>query len=150
MRIMRRILGLAVLCCLASVVAGCSSYNRHWKQATATPAPVDKITGPWEGSWESKATGHKGRLRCIVTELAPDTYSAHFHAAWKRVLSGQYKTELRGRATDGRVELKGSYDMGKIFGGLYHYEATVSPTNFFSTYKSSKDHGEFKMSRPTN
>ena len=43
---------------------------------------------------------------------------------------------------------RGSADLGKLAGGIYHYEATITPTHFHSTYTNRYDHGTFRMERP--
>ena len=42
----------------------------------------------------------------------------------------------------------GSFWLGFLAGGVYHYEGHADATNYFSTYSCKYDHGTFQMSRP--
>ena len=137
---------------LASVAAlaltGCSTFNKEWKAALATPPPANSIEGPWAGEWRSDRNGHHGDLQCVVSKTSETTYRAYYRAKYWKILRFSYVATLHGAETNGLVKLKGDADLGKLAGGVYRYEATVTPTDFRSTYSSKYDHGKFTMSRP--
>jgi len=72
-------------------LCGCSSFNRAWKHAGATPAPSDSIEGRWEGHWLSAKNGHHGNLRCLITKQGDAPYEAHFRATYMKILRFSYK-----------------------------------------------------------
>ena len=128
--------------------SGCSTFNREWKTAIASPIPTDDLQGPWEGSWLSQVNGHQGRLRCLVLPVGEGKYQARFHANYRKVLSFGYTVVLEVRRTNGLFKFHGEADLGWLAGGRYHYEGQATPTNFVSAYHSKYDHGTFQMTRP--
>ena len=131
------------------LLTGCSSYNRKWRAALAQPIPTDSIAGPWEGHWISDVNGHKGRLRCIIIPGGDGLYDAQYHAKYRRILSFGYTVPLRAEETENRTwKFSGEADLGKLAGGVYTYEGSATPSQFFSTYHSKYDHGKFELSRP--
>jgi hypothetical protein len=137
-----------VLLCIAIGAAGCSSFNRDWRQAGRAPAPAHDISGRWEGRWTSEATGHSDKLRCLMTKVSDERYEARFHARFWKILSFGYTVLLEIEQADSVFHFKGEADLGRLAGGVYQYEGHASPEHFFSTYRSSRDHGDFEMSRP--
>lgn len=137
-----------VLAGLLPILAGCFSFNRDWKAAVREPLPQDDITGPWEGKWTSEENGHNDRLRCIIRPGSTNTYDARFRANYRKVLHFSYTVPLQAKRIDGAYAFSGQADLGKLAGGLYTYEGTATPTNYFSTYHSKYDHGTFEMHRP--
>lgn len=103
------------------------------------------LEGRWAGQWVSDVNGHKGRLRCLVTPLEATRYRARFHAKYARVLSFSYTAELTLKQGPEQWNFEGSADLGKLAGGVYHYQGHVTETNFFSTYRSKYDRGTFRM-----
>lgn len=130
--------------------AGCSSFHREWKTAIASPGPVAGLQGCWDGQWKSEQTGHSGRLRCIVTPGADGRSQARFLANyWLGFLPlrFEYEVPLEVRSAGSRYEFRGSADLGKLAGGVYHYEGHADANRFFSTYKAESDYGTFEMRR---
>jgi hypothetical protein len=143
--------GSAVLALLAATslfAAGCSTFNRDWKKAAATPAGNTLLEGRWEGSWRSDVNGHTDRLRCLITKLDQGLYQARFHAKYRKIFSFGYTVPLRAENTNGQVHFSGEADLGSLAGGLYKYKGHAEATNFFSTYTCKYDHGTFQMGRP--
>jgi len=139
---------LAILLLLTST--GCSTFNRDWKAAAAQPASDTTIEGAWEGEWRSQVNGHHGKLRCIVSRTNGGIYQARYKAHYWGILRFGYSVQMQsdgGAAAEGRF--LGSADLGKLAGGIYHYEATITPTQFHSTYTNQFDHGTFRMERPS-
>ncbi len=140
-------LGVALLLGFATV--GCRSFHREWKQARVVAAPVDDITGAWEGTWQNRNNTHQDRMRAVLRRTGPDTYEANYFAWYKRVLTFSYRTELRVERRDGQtVFFQGATDLGKLAGGVYRYEGHANPTQYFSSYDSKYDVGTFTLHRP--
>lgn len=141
------------LCFLLAVLAvsGCSSFERDWRAARATPAR-DPFGGPWEGRWTSAIHGQPakragGRLRCIFTPLEAQRYRADFKANWMAFASSYrvvFRTERQGRI----LRFRGGQDLGALFGGVYRYEGRITPERFVASYDSSYDQGRFELTRP--
>ena len=127
-------------------LTGCCSFNRQGKAAAPMAASSQDITGRWEGSWRSDVNGHEGRLRCLITKISDHEYRAYYHAKYRKILSFSYAVPLQVEATNGAFQFKGQADLGWYAGGVYRYEGNASGTNFFSTYHSKYDHGQFHMS----
>lgn len=110
------------------------------------------MAGPWDGEWRSDANGHHGRLRCLMSPLSDEAWQARFHAKYKIFkfipISFGYTVELTGKETNGHHTFQGEEDLGKLAGGIYHYEGEATAEEFFSTYRSQYDHGTFHMRRP--
>ncbi len=126
---------------------GCSSFNRDWKKAAALPQP-DAFQGPWEGTWASEPSGHTGKLRCLVERISEQSYRARFDSTYKKVLHFKSTVVLNGTTTNSVFHFSGDAKLPWWAGGVYHYEGSINPTNFFSTYQSKYDHGTFQMTRP--
>src|SRR5713226_3012766 len=133
---------------LGLAATGCSTFNRDWKAAASTAAPANDITGRWEGTWQSEATEHHGKLRCLVTYLEGGDYQARYRAKYLRIMSFSYPVRLKVAAAEDGFKFNGEADLGWYAGGRYQYQGRASATNFFSTYKSKDDHGSFQMARP--
>ena len=144
---MGRLIQSACLALGLVFASGCS-FHRAWTRAAATPAPVADITGRWEGTWVSDVNQHHGRLRCVLSRDAAGAYQARFHATFLRVLSASYSVPLLVTSSDGGFKLQGEQDLGWLAGGVFNYDGTANPTNFFCTYRSQSDHGTFQMTRP--
>jgi hypothetical protein len=145
---MGKLRGTVIAIALASLLVGCSSFNRDWKSTLKQPIPQSGLAGPWEGHWISDVNGHNGRLRCLITPVSTNLYEAHFHAKYRRILSFAYEVPLQVEQVGERFTFSGEADLGKLAGGVYKYEGVSTPTNFFSTYNSKHDHGKFEMQRP--
>ncbi len=141
---------LALVLLLTAIVlgGGCSSFNHEWKMATANPAPDTGLQGCWQGTWHSDANGHSGKLRCVVSKTDDATYRARFHAKYLKVLSFGYTVSLKAEPTTNGFSFSGDANLGRLAGGVYHYEGHADTTNFFSTYSCKYDHGTFQMARP--
>jgi len=138
--------------CLAAAfllfaLTGCSTFDRDYQKAMAGGVPANSIEGPWEGRWQSHG-GHGGdRLRAIITRTAPDTRHARFRAQYWGFLAGDEEVDLH-ITSSSPVRASGEADLGFWKGGVYRYDATITPSNFDATYKSKEDNGEFNLTRP--
>jgi hypothetical protein len=146
---MKRLAGIIFVSGLL-VMTGCSSFNREWRQAILNPTPANDISGPWEGRWDSKSTGHNDAMRCLVTRVDDTHYDAKFRAAYKKWITVHfgYTVRLETRPSTNGVAFRGAEDLGLIAGGVYTYAGHADATNFFSTYDSKYDRGTFQMKRP--
>jgi len=131
----------------ALLFTGCSTFNKEWSAATKQAAHTG-VNGPWEGEWRSEKNGHHGSLRCVLTQTSPTEFRAHYRAKYMKILRFTYVATLTGRETNGAVALQGSSNLGKLAGGVYSYDAVVTPESFKSSYNSKYDHGNYTMSRP--
>jgi hypothetical protein len=140
--------GLIMTCALL-LGGGCSSFHHEWKVAASKSAPLGGIEGRWQGSWHSDVNNHSGRLRCLLSEAGGNTYRARFHAKYMKILSFGYTVILTAEPskTNG-FTFSGEANLGRLAGGVYHYEGHADGTNFFSTYSCKYDHGTFQMARP--
>lgn len=135
------LIGLTLLC-------GCSTFERDWKRISTQPAPADSMEGAWVGRWVSDATGHSGRLRCLVAREDAAHYTARFRAQYAGLFRFSYTVRLEAQPHAGGWEFSGQEDLGALAGGVFYYEGHATPTNFFSIYRSRRDHGIFEMQRP--
>lgn len=141
--------GKALAAILAvALLSGCSGFGREWRAAAKLPTPTNDIAGRWEGRWVSDANGHHGKLRCVMTREAGDACRARFHATYAGIFSFGYTATLQVTNEATGFRLRGEADLGKLAGGVYHYDGIASPTNFNSTYRCAVDHGRFEMARP--
>ncbi len=143
---MRRLLLLTLPLILGA--SGCSTFSRDWRTAVRMPQPPADIQGPWEGTWSSQTNGHHGRLRCLVSRQTDSEYLARFHANYRRILSFSYAVPLTATQANGAFVFRGEADLGRLAGGVYHYDGQATPTNFFSRYQAKADGGTFQMRRP--
>lgn len=147
-----RLLRYLLIPAFVLVWTGCSSFHRDWNGALTRPSPAQTMEGPWAGEWRSDATGHHGRLRCLVSRGTNASWQARFHATYKALkilpLTFGYTVSLTVDQTQDRFVFHGEEDLGKLAGGLYRYEGEATAETFFSTYQCQYDHGTFQMTRP--
>jgi hypothetical protein len=89
----------------------------------------------------------------LRADTAPSTapveeYQARFEATYWGIFHAHYNTTLSGPETAGALHLSGRKNLGWLEGGVYEYDATVTPHRFDATYRSKKDQGTFSMTRP--
>ncbi|MBL9168303.1 MAG: hypothetical protein JNN07_11225 [Verrucomicrobiales bacterium] len=141
--------GRHLACCLLLILgSGCSSFNRHWKEAAQNPSSSPGLVGAWDGTWVSEASGHQGRLRCLIQQQSATHYQAWFRANYARIFNVGYKVSLQVRSTEDRQVFQGEANLGSLVGGVYTYEGYATATNLFSTYRCRIDHGRFELNRP--
>src|SRR4051812_31085618 len=119
-------------------VTGCSSFDSDYQHASASTLPAGSIEGPWVGKWESQAGHGTGPLRAMLTKTGPDTYYARFRAGYWSIFEADEETLLRVHSTN-PVRADGESDLGYIKGGVYKFDATITPTKFDANYQSKDD-----------
>ena len=130
---------------LAPLTANCSDFREHWQSAADVPGSV---AGRWEGEWISLASGHRGPLKCIIDVTSEDRWHGRFRAGYARVLRACYATDFHvARLASDRWTFSGRSDLGALAGGQYEYSGEASPDALMCRYKSTHDHGEFRLSR---
>lgn len=142
-------LGLC-LAVTAGLAAGCSSFESRWREAGRTPEPADSIRGRWIGTWQNTNNDHQSSLRAILRPAGSNQWTAEFHARYAGVLTFGINTLLTGASDGAVVHFQGQKDLGFFAGGVYRFDGTASPTNFFSTYQSDQNSGTFRMKRPSD
>lgn len=123
-------------------------FEDQWEACHLRPVPGATIEGCWEGEWVSEVNGHHGLLRSILTQTSAGDYQASFHATYSKVLRVCYSVELKVNESHGPFLLKGEADLGRLAGGVYHYEGEATPDEFRCDYRCKYDHGTFRMARP--
>ena len=159
------LLAAAAIAAAAATSGGCA-FDRRWRDlrraqlvssaadavaaTPAAPAAADPLAGRWEGRWVSERTGHRGRLRAIITPVDATTYRVTYDATYMGVLRFGYGMDLTTSPalTGGPLTFTGQEDLGALAGGVYRYNGTADGTTFRSTYESGADHGYFEMTRP--
>ena len=142
-----RIIFLA--CMTLFIAAGCSSFDRDWKQAAGQE--FEGMEGRWTGRWHSDYNQHNGVLRCLVTKKEDSTYFTRFHAKYKwglLTISYPYDMEMTITQNGAKYEFTGEADLGNLAGGVYQYDGTGTTNRIDINYRADKDHGTFKLERP--
>ena len=127
----------------APLTANCSDFKQRWEHAARSQS--GELAGCWEGEWISAATGHRGRLRCVVDPLSSDRWRMFYRAEYAKVFRACYATEFRVVRENARWTFSGGSDLGALAGGAYEYRGWATPEALTCSYKSAKDHGEFRL-----
>ena len=132
---------------LLLLLPGCSHFSNDWNSASK-PLLAEAIDGQWTGTWTSENGHGTGELKCLLTPTAADHYLAQFNAAyWSFFHFDQTVTLITTGNQNGHLLASGDSDLGLFAGGVYHYEADITPSHFTATYSSSADHGKFDLHR---
>ncbi len=147
-----RLFRLVLFGCV-SMLASCNvSFQRQWSAARMSPSAGHGIEGRWQGQWRSLSTGHTGRLRCLVGAPCgtkgnrPFFYSAEWGLIFSSSFESSHKVTIDSRSS----KFEGTHAMPRWAGGTYTYRGTIIGDMFDARYQSSKDHGTFKMQRPSH
>jgi hypothetical protein len=139
-------LKLLVAGLLLVLLAGCTTFDARYEAALVNRAQAG-VEGAWAGRWQSE-TGHGGdRLRAVVTQREPQKLHVIFRAHFWGIFDIDEVVDLNVTSTN-PVRASGEANLGYLKGGVYSYEATITPVKFDATYKSKYDHGVFNLSRP--
>ena len=114
--------------------------------ALGSQADATDLSGTWAGRWESFNTGHNGPLRCTLVKLDETSYQANFNGRFFKIIPFRYSVTLYVEQDGDVVTLSGQNYLGRRFGTFY-YTAEADETSFTASYNSSKDCGQFVLSR---
>lgn len=133
---------------LLGTSCGAMRFNRAWSDYLPAGEPTG-MAGRWDGEWRSEKNGHAGGLRCLMTLEDEAHCRAWFLSTYARVFRFQHETLFRITAEEqGTLRFEGEQDLGKMAGGVYRYEGTVSGDSFRATFQAENgDHGVFEMQR---
>lgn len=133
-------LGLAAMACLA--VGGQANTAR----AQGSGA---NLAGCWPcGSWQSYCTGHNGKLRATIVQCDANHFECFFSGNFAKVVPFRYSVVLTVTGEkDGVVYFGGQKQMCSLLGGVYTFSGWSNGREFHAGYVSSKDRGEFAVSR---
>ena len=126
----------------APLTANCRDFTQRW---TAADFPPDGVAGRWEGEWISAASGHRGRLRCVVEPRDPSRWTMWFRAEYAGIFRACYSTQFAARREGDRWTFNGGSNLGALAGGEYTYAGSATEASLTCTYRSSRDHGEFRL-----
>jgi len=150
---------VALLSVLSALTSCGTAFRKAWKNAPGVkaathphiclPLAPPPVAGRWDGTWHSEASGHHGRLRCVVSlpTNASGDHEFFYHATWMGFLSGGYKATHKVEKKGGSYVFKGQHQMPAWAGGLYHYDGVIQGNEFKADYKSAADHGTYTMKR---
>jgi hypothetical protein len=130
---------------LAAVFSNPSEFNRHWNDPNPPAGAGTGLPRRWEGQWISEVNGHRGALRCALSQSSPAEYAATFYAVYGGILRVCYTVTLRGERTNAALVLEGDSDLGRLAGGIYHYAGEATERSFRCSYRCKYDHGTFEM-----
>ena len=125
---------------------GCSTFDRDWNSAQQSAG----IEGRWVGRWHSDTNQHNDVLRCLITRKEVGVYHTRFHAKYKwgiLPISFGYGLDMTVTESNGQYQFQGEADLGKLAGGLYHYNGSGTTNQLQFNYRSPKDQGTFQLQR---
>jgi hypothetical protein len=131
----------------APLTANCSDFQRRWDAANARGP--EGISGCWEGEWLSAVSGHRGRLRCVVQAATPERWRMSFRGEYAAIFRACYSTDFAARIDGDRWTFNGGSDLGRLAGGAYECTGHATLETMQCTYRSSRDHGTFRLARYT-
>ena len=127
----------------APLTANCSDFKQQWDQAAHRRQ--EGVAGRWQGEWISAVSGHRGPLRCVVDPIRPDQWRMAFRAEYAKIFRACYATEFRAIEADGGWTFSGGSNLGALAGGTYEYRGSATAEALICSYRSAKDHGEFRL-----
>jgi len=145
---------LTALCLILFVGCAGRSFDSAWQQANKDyhSGKTTTITGPWEGSWLSASSGHKGKLRCVASPATgkgdKGAYHFRYWATWAGPLQGGFDAKFDVEKMGSQYHVEGEHDLGAF--GSFRHEGVIQGKTFEANYHSSSgDHGTFNLRRPT-
>jgi hypothetical protein len=114
--------------------------------AAAQTLQAEEPCGRWSGRWCSTTNGRGGRLSARVEKIDACTYQVRFSGTFFKVVPFTYSVPMKvtGQA-DGRTQLSGQARLPMF--GQFCCNAEVTACDFVASYSSSKDSGQFILSR---
>ena len=130
---------------LAPLAANCTDFKARWGASDALGP--EGISGRWEGEWISAVSGHRGRLRCVINPIAPALWRMYFRGEYAGYFRACYSTDFTVARDADRWTFSGGSDLGILAGGTYTYEGHATLEALVCTFRSNRDHGEFRLGR---
>jgi len=127
----------------APLTANCRDFNGLWENTRVHA--VEAVARRWEGEWVSAATGHRGRLRCVVEPQSEATWKMWFRGEYAGVFRACYSTDFAVVLGGDRWTFNGGSNLGPLAGGAYTYAGSATLEKLTCEYRSAKDHGEFRL-----
>lgn len=126
---------IAVLVLFGAIVAG------------SQPLLADGPCGKWSGRWTSTSNGRGGRLSARISQEDASTYHVRFTGTFFKVIPFTYAVPMTvtGVDADGTIHLSGQAQLPMF--GQFCCNANVTACDFVASYSSSKDQGQFNLSR---
>ena len=143
----------SLLCLFFLVSCGGRSFDSSWQEANKK-YKIGKdsiVTGPWEGTWLSASSGHKGELKCIISPIEnakeSGSYLFRYWATWAGPVQGGFDAKFEVEKMGSQYHVQGTEDLGAF--GSFQHEGVIQGKDFEATYRSSTgDHGDFNLHRP--
>ena len=132
------------------ILPGCIGFHYQWHHSKGRKQQANEksIEGLWTGSWESAASDHAGKLRCVIRKTSPDSYTFLYRATWARSITGNFRIKCAVSSDQGKWHFSGTKDLG-LLGGKFSHSGIGSETEIKAQYQSEKgDKGVFTLSRP--
>ena len=138
----------AVVCTsLLVFILNLSAKADDMPPADAAAVAAPNLSGCWTGSWCSTTNGHHGPMNASFCQIDGSHYQVQFNGRFFKLIPFNYTAVLTVTGYDnGRVLLSGSHRLGPIL-GTFSYNAWATDTQFVAAYCSSKDQGQFTMTR---
>jgi len=127
-------------------MAGCSTFERDYQNVVQSKASALSIEA-YEGRWQSEAGRGGDKLWALVSRTAADTYHARFRAKYDWLFTVEEEVDLHVTPGSAPPHATGEADLGWLKGGVYKYDATLTPGRLDATYESKYDHGTFTLER---
>ena len=107
------------------------------------------LSGTWKGTWTSSANGHTGPLNARIDADNGNSVVVHFRGRFAKIVPFVYRSQLSLVSEDEQGTLLEGTQKLPLF-GTFTTRATVKDGQFFATFQSGKDTGEFRMTRTGN
>ena len=129
----------------APLSANCRDFRARWESAAGLDA--QGVSGRWSGEWISEASGHRGPLQAALSVVSPALWHMAFRATYSKIFRACYATDFAVVQEEGRWSFTGRQDLGALAGGEYEYGGYATVAEMVCRYKSTSDHGEFRLRR---
>jgi hypothetical protein len=132
-------------------LSSCSNFGSRFARGVKA-APGDRISGTYEGRWESTShPGGGGKLFCILQRQSGTAYHADFKATWHGIFFSEHQVVLNtrpARSGTGARTFTGSAALSTFIGsGTYRCEGVVDGKRMRACYEALNDRGTFSLAR---
>lgn len=130
----------------ALFLSACTGLPRGWSEAKRTP-PSHPAGGAWAGTWRSETNGHHGGLRAVAVPQPQPVWPFRFRASWAKILCAGFTVDATVQPDPEGWVVSGNKDLGRHFGGVFHFRGTIRGGVFEARYESGLDRGVMEMRR---